>query len=146
MKTHRFGWIVLAVCCSLPAGFAVRGEEAAPPAAPAPAVVVQPAAEADYLGIWKVQDGKAREFFIELKAGGVAASKWAAAAEQNRNEVGTWKLVGGAAHIVWGNGWREVISRTGEGFVKKAFAPALSLEGKPSNQSSAVKVDAIPTT
>lgn len=146
MKTHAFGRIVLAVCCSLSAALIARGEEAAPVAAPSPAAVAQPAAEADYIGIWKVQDGKAREFFIELKAGGVAASKWAAVAEQRRNEAGTWKLVGGAAHIIWGNGWREVLSRTGEGFVKKAYAPALSLEGTPSNQSPAVKVDAIPAT
>lgn len=146
MKTHGSHRIVVALCCSLAAVVISRGDDAAPPAAPAPAAVVQPAAEADYLGIWKVQDGKQREFFIELKAGGVAASRWAAAAEQRRNETGTWKLVGGAAHIIWGNGWREVISRTGEGFVKKAYAPSLSLEGAPSNQSPAAKVDAIPAT
>ena len=111
-------------------------------AAVAPAA---PASETSaFAGSWKVTDAKERVFFIDLKADGTAASRWQDAAETRRNQTGTWKLVDGAAVINWDNGWRETISAAGAGFVKKAYAPKLTLEGEPSNQTPAEKVDAAP--
>ena len=108
-------------------------------------VPAAPASEiATLVGTWKVTDSKERVFFIDLKADGTAASRWEDPAESRRNQTGTWKLVDGAAIIVWDNGWRETITASGAGFVKKAYAPKLKLEGKPSNQSVAEKVEPAP--
>lgn len=118
-----------------------------PAAVDVPAAVAAPAAaaaETEFTGVWKTRDGKGREFYITLAAGGQASSRWAAAEEQRRNETGTWKIVDGAAQIAWGNGWREVLTRSDAGFVKRAYAPALTLTGAPSNEAPAEKVPAAP--
>lgn len=130
MKTHSVGFVLAALLLAAPVTTAVRADEAA-----------AAQAQSEYVGSWKVQDGKGREFVIELGADGQAASKWAAAEEQRRNETGTWKDVDGAAQITWANGWREVISKSGEGYVKKAYAPKLTLDGAPSNESPATKIE-----
>ena len=106
--------------------------------------IAAPAAQSAWVGIWKVQDVKARDFYITLAADGSATSTWTAAEDQRRNQTGKWVEADGKVTIEWHNGWREVIEASGEAFVKKAFAPKMKLEDEPANSSPAVKVDAIP--
>jgi hypothetical protein len=140
MNVHKLSVLLMVLATGMAVALPARAEDAAP------AVTAPQVAATDYLGIWKVQDGKQREFFITLEAGGKASSRWAAAMDQKRNEVGTWKEVNGQAVVLWGNGWQEVIAKSGEGYVKKAFAPKLTLDGAPSNEGPALKVDAIPAS
>lgn len=100
--------------------------------------------ESTYVGMWKVKDSKERVFFIVIKAGGEAASKWEDEAEAKRGQHGTWKQLDDKVVVLWDNGWRETISATETGFVKKAYAPKWTLEGKPSNESPAEKVESKP--
>lgn len=137
MKTISLIGLFVITAFVLAGSVPLRADEAAPAASPQ-------VANASYAGIWKVQDGKQREFYITLEAGGKALSRWAAADQQRRNEIGTWKEGNGQAVITWGNGWQEVIAKSGEGYIKKAFAPKLALDGTPSNEGPAVRVDAIP--
>lgn len=118
-------------------------------AAPAPVraedTVAAPAAQASaFAGIWKVQDGKGRDFYITLASGGQATSSWTGAEDQRRNQTGTWVEADGKAVVTWANGWREVLENKDGAVVKKAYAPKLQLEGEPANTSPAVKVESIP--
>ncbi len=135
MKSILAGALMGAILVGLAGAPTVRADAVS--AAPAPEA-------ATFAGTWKVADAKARVFFIDLKADGAAASRWQDPAESRRNQTGSWKLVEGAAVIVWDNGWRETIGASGAGFVKRAFAPGLKLDGKPSNETPAERAAATP--
>lgn len=137
-KSSRFGFLLVAVLLGSFAVTAVRAEEAA---------IAAPAVQSDnsaFTGIWKVQDGKGRDFYITLAADGSATSTWTVEADKRRNQTGAWKVTDGKVVITWDNGWREVVTTSEGGFAKSAFAPKQKLEDKPANTSPAVKVEAIP--
>lgn len=137
-KSSRFGSLLVAALLGSLTVSAVRAEEAA---------IAAPAAQSEnsaFTGIWKVQDGKGRDFYITLSADGTAASSWIAVEDQRRNQKGTWALTDGKVVITWSNGWRETVVASEGGFLKSAFAPKQAMEDKPANTSPAVKVEAIP--
>lgn len=140
MKTPRISAVILTTVALL-GGFAFDVVPKAG-AVPAPAASLE---TSEFVGIWKVQDGRQQTFYITLSADGSAASAWVEPQLASRGQTGTWKLVDGVATIIWDNGWRETISAKEDGgFTKRAFNPRASLDGEPTNESPAEKVDAIP--
>lgn len=139
MKTSLIVRSVVMVAVILPfAVHSARAEEAAAIAAPA----VQ-SEKSEFVGIWKAQDGKGRDYYITIAADGSATSTWTATEDQRRNQTGVWKAVEGGVLVSWHNEWRDQLVAVDSGFLKKAFAPKMKLEGEPANTSPAVKVDAI---
>ncbi len=139
-KTMLVGSFLVVALLGSAAVLTARAEEAATAA---------PTAQSDnatFTGIWKVQDGKSRDFYITLSADGAATSTWTAAENQRRNQKGAWVMTDGSVVITWDNGWREMLSASEGGFTKKAFAPKQTMESEPANVSPAVKVDAIPAS
>ena len=130
--------LCLAALLTSVAGSSARAEEA-PAAAPA-----APTDTASFVGHWKVQDGKGRDYFITLAADGTAASKWSAAEEQRRNQSGSWVATEGGVLITWNNGWRDAVVTQESGFLKKAYAPKMKVGEEPANTSPALKVEALP--
>jgi hypothetical protein len=114
------------------------------PAAPDVATTAVPLELKDFVGTWKVKDGRENVFFITLKDDGTASSKWEAADLSDRAESGQWTLRKGEAMVTWPNGWREIISFDGKGYSKRAYGSTHKLDGKPSNVSGAEKVAATP--
>jgi hypothetical protein len=102
------------------------------------------ATTSDFVGIWKVKDGREKTFFITLTADGKAQSFWESPQDRRRNAFGTWKQNGDAAQITWGNGWRETIRKDGSGYSKQAYSREQTDADQPINTSTAEKVDAIP--
>ncbi len=125
-------------------GAMLMGAAVAPIAGHAAEAASSASADSSFVGTWKVQDSKERVFFIEVKASGEASSRWEDPGEARRGRTGTWQALPNGIVITWDNGWRETIgpSQDGSGFVKKAFAPKLKIEGKPTNQMVAEKVTA----
>lgn len=109
----------------------VADEESAAPAS----------VESTYVGKWMVKDNKGESFYITIKPGGEAVSSWEGEENARRGQEGTWEAVDNQVVITWNNGWRETLSQSGDGFVKKAFRPKWKIEGKPANESPAEKVD-----
>lgn len=135
MKTH-FDRIILgaslAIVCAV--GTTRAEKTSAPPAAE----------QTSYVGTWKVRDGSNRVFFITIKPDGLAASRWEDPAESRRNQRGTWKRLDDGVVVLWENGWRETLTPGESGVVKRAYAPKLTIGGKPSNESPAEPVAPAP--
>lgn len=123
-------------------GACLLGAFAVPNAGMAEAESASPAsAESTYVGKWQVKDTKGESFFITLKPGGEAESSWAGEENARRAQQGTWEALEDMVVITWNNGWRETLSQSGDGFVKKAYRPKWKLDGKPANESPAEKVN-----
>lgn len=116
----------------------------AAPATPYVAPTVVPLQIKDFLGTWKVKDGRENVFMITLKDDGTAFSKWEDPALADRAETGQWSLRKGEALITWPNGWREIISFDGTSYSKRAYGSTHKLDGRPSNRGSAEKIAATP--
>lgn len=87
----------------------------------------------EFVGTWVVSDSNGKPFEITLSASG------AAEAERDGNGMtGTWDTAGVSAVISWDTGWTTKITRTGDGYVKTAYAPTAAA---PTNTSAAEKVD-----
>jgi hypothetical protein len=55
------------------------------------------------------------------------------------NGSGSWTVVNSEAQISWDDGWHDVIRKNGSKFEKAAYAPGVSLSGKPDNVADARK-------
>lgn len=132
-----------ATCAGALLGAMLMGAAVAPIAGFAADAVSQASVKNSYVGTWKVTDSKGRVFFIEVKESGEASSRWEDPNEARRGRTGTWEAGADKVVIVWDNGWRDVIgpAQDGAGFVKRAFAPKLKIEGKPTNEAAAEKVN-----
>ena len=85
---------------------------------------------AHYIGKWEAGDGNGSNFFITLEADGSAKKSIGITR-------GTWSLVDGEAHIVWDDGWRDIIRKRGSRHEKVAFEPGRSFDDQPSNVTEA---------
>ena len=84
-------------------------------------------------GVWQVKDTAGQPFEITLSSGG------AAKASRGEGMTGTWKEVGDGAVITWNTGWTTKITKEGDQYKKTAFGKGQSLDGQPTNSSSAEK-------
>jgi len=94
-----------------------------------------PAAKSDYAGTWKVTDTSGAPFEIVLAEGGKASADRSGEALE-----GTWKEDNGAAVITWKEGWTTKIAKEGDAYKKMAWDKGVSMDGPPTNTSSAEKV------
>ncbi|MCA9043191.1 MAG: PQQ-binding-like beta-propeller repeat protein [Planctomycetaceae bacterium] len=91
---------------------------------------------ADFVGDWDIgrnsTTGKA-VFVMSLRADGTARKSHVP------SSTGTWKVVNGEARVVWSEGWRDIIRRTGDHYRKIAFEPGKDFDFPASNTDTAVK-------
>jgi hypothetical protein len=85
-------------------------------------------------GTWVLEDTKGDPFEIQLKEDGSATGT-----HDEDMKYGSWEKKDEKVFIYWGTGWITVIGKQGDNFIKEAFKPGDSLEGKPTNTSSARK-------
>lgn len=91
---------------------------------------------ADFVGTWNIGEPDppgGRPFVMTLNADHSARKSHVP------NSLGKWSIVNGEAHVIWSEGWRDIIRREGEGFRKIAFAPGAGFDGQPDNTAVAVK-------
>lgn len=90
-------------------------------------------AESEFLGTWRVEDTHGQPFDITLSASGTAE-----AIRADEGMSGTWTEEDNSAVITWDTGWTTKITRTGDAYIKTAYAETATT---PTNTSEAVKVD-----
>jgi hypothetical protein len=91
-----------------------------------------------FVGKWEVGQGtNGGHFYITLESDGEAKKSIGAS-------HGTWTLVDGEARISWDDGWHDVICKVGSKHEKRAYEPGRSLDGSPSNVTSAVNTQPKP--
>lgn len=87
------------------------------------------------VGTWMVSHTDGKPFEITARADGSASSTW------GKGEEGHWRFEGERLHFTWSDGWHDFIYREGKGFAKVAYEPGAPLTGKPTNRTSAERVE-----
>lgn len=57
----------------------------------------------------------------------------------NDDAIGSWFFIDGTLHIVWTNGWTDLIEK-GTGYIKLGFPPGVATTDVPANRSKAEKI------
>ena len=86
----------------------------------------------EFVGFWVLADSKGNPFEIQIRNDGSASGT-----HGKDMKHGSWQEKDGKIIISWGTGWVTVIAKDGESYIKKAFKPGVSLNGIPTNISSA---------
>lgn len=90
---------------------------------------------AEFSGVWRLnREPDGSYLYVSLQSNGLAASSI------KENGRGKWEIVDDAARVVWEDGWMDVISQKGRGYVKKGWAPGAKEE--PTEEAEALKVGA----
>ena len=92
----------------------------------------------EFAGTWKVADTAGKPFEITLGNDGSATANRSGEAMES-----TWKEEKGAVIISWKDGWTTKIAKGVEGdvYMKTAWDKGLSMDDRPTNTSSAEKVN-----
>lgn len=90
-------------------------------------------AESEFTGTWRVEDTAGQPFDITLQASGTAE-----ATRAGEGMSGTWTEEDLSAVITWDTGWTTKITRTGDAYIKTAYAETATT---PTNTSVAEKID-----
>ena len=95
-------------------------------------------APSEFAGKWKVTDTAGTPFEITLGNNGTATANRSGEAMK-----GTWEEEKGAVIISWKDGWTTKIAKGVEGdvYMKTAWDKGLSMDDRPTNTSSAEKVN-----
>ncbi len=94
----------------------------------------------DLIGYWAVQEPGGDIFYIIMKSGSDVSGFWSGSAT-NRMEKGSWEIHANKALITWNDGYRDVLARSEDGFIKYELAPDQSLETEPETVLTAVRID-----
>ena len=106
-------------------------------APPASGAALQPK---DLIGYWAVQEPSGDIFYIILKSGSECSCFWSGSAT-NRMEKGSWEIDANKVLITWNNGYRDVLARLEDGFIKYDLAPDQTLDTEPETVLTAVRID-----
>jgi hypothetical protein len=104
-----------------------------------PSTTAKPQQPFDPVGHWKLVHTDGSLFYITLRADGTGRSHW------EKGSDGKWRFEGDRLICSWEDGWTDVITRQGDGFVKIAYEKGRKPEGTPTNgPNKAEKVDNLP--
>lgn len=99
---------------------------------------VNPAAE--FLGVWQAKDDDGDVFNIIIMPEGKAVTNWFKGEAGSRGEFGDWTVEDGAIRLIYDSGWKDVLIKNDEGYLKLGYAPGITFNDQPSNQDMAEKV------
>ncbi|MBL9140304.1 MAG: hypothetical protein JNK53_00435, partial [Phycisphaerae bacterium] len=91
-----------------------------------------PLTTSDVVGLWTITDERNDPFILTVGANGKAVTNWSKGNAGAAGERGTWTIVNGDLTVNYGDGWTDVLRRTGEGVEKRSFAPGANRTGTPS--------------
>lgn len=92
----------------------------------------------EYIGNWRVTDEQGKIFFITLHENGTATSTW------QKGDKGIWKLEQGKSIITWSSGWTNILFKEEGQFQNSAYPPNTPVQEHGTNQTRAMKVEALP--
>lgn len=90
----------------------------------------------DWAGKYTTEDTKGNKMAITLSGDGIAVGS-----KHGKTLDGTWTDDAGAAVISWTTGWTTKLSKDGGTYIKSAYRPDTPLDGAPTHQGPAEKVE-----
>lgn len=94
----------------------------------------------EYLGVFEVKDDDGDVFNILILPDGKAITNWYKGETGARGEFGDWVVEDDHINLSYDSGWKDVILKNDEGYLKLGYAPGITLNDQPSNQGQAEKV------
>jgi len=114
-----------------------------PPSQPRPASVSARAdlPEEQFLGAWSANDDQGQSFDMILFPNRQAVSTWTKGTAGAHGERGLWRSGPEGVTIFFHDGWTDRILIRDGGFIHQGFSPDRPLDGKPTNESPATRVE-----
>ena len=94
---------------------------------PASGAALQPK---ELFGYWAVPEPGGDIFYIILKSGSEVTGFWSGSST-NRMEKGSWEIYANKVLITWNDGYRDVLARSEDGFIKYSLTPDQTLDTEP---------------
>lgn len=91
--------------------------------------------QSDFIGIWELTDEDGDSFLIQIAPDHSVISTYAKGENAIVPEEGLWRQNGNELHILYNNGWMDVIKTDKGGYTKTAYAPGI-VPGKKGGKSS----------
>lgn len=86
-------------------------------------------------GKWQYTNNDGKSVVVTIYSDGSALGNILS----NEDAIGSWFFIDGTLHIVWTNGWTDLIEK-GNGYTKLGFAPGVATSDVPTNRSKAEKM------
>lgn len=97
--------------------------------------------QADFLGAWTMNDDQGQSFDIVLFPNRQAVSTWTKGSSGAQGERGLWRSGPEGVTIFFHDGWTDrILLREGR-FIHQGFSPERPLDGNPSNESPATRIE-----
>lgn len=95
----------------------------------------------DFVGVWQLTDEKGDVFHLHIHKDHSAESTYNKGENAYVLEMGFWRMSGDELHVMFNNGWLDVIKKSSNGYTKTAYKPGVKISKKNGNSSVAVKLD-----
>lgn len=94
----------------------------------------------DYTGLWSAFDGQGNPYYFSIAPDRTAKTLFSS--NFSDVEVGVWREDGNRALMTYTSGWLDVLERNpdGNGMLKVAYEPGVSIANEPSNKSLATRI------
>ena len=87
-------------------------------------------------GKWQYDNNEGKNIEVTIYSDGSVLSNNILS---NGDAIGSWFFIDGTLHIVWMNGWTDLIEQR-NGYTKLGFAPGIPTSDVPTNRSKAEKM------
>lgn len=87
-------------------------------------------------GKWQYDNNDGKSIIVTIYSDGSALSNNILS---SGDAIGSWFFIDGTLHIVWTNGWTDLIEKR-NGYTKLGFAPGIPTSDVPTNRSKAEKI------
>jgi len=98
--------------------------------------IAHPEAPEEFVGRWDIgrPKGEGKPAFVITLSADYSAQK-----SHVPRATGKWRWINGEAHVVWSDGWRDVLRKEGDRYRKIAFRPGTNVDSPADNTDSADK-------
>lgn len=94
--------------------------------------------QTDYTGIWEFTDEDGDSFLVQVASDHSVISTYSKGDNAIVPEEGIWRKSGSELHIMYNNGWMDIVRSEKSGYTKTAYAPGTAI-GKKGQSSPAFK-------
>lgn len=95
--------------------------------------------QSSFTGIWEFSDEDGDTFLVQIAENNRVISNYAKGDNAIIPEEGYWRLSGNELHILYNNGWMDILRSTKNGYSKTAYKPGETADKKGGKTSVAFK-------
>lgn len=101
--------------------------------------VQQVSAQSDFTGIWELSDEDGETFLINISEDRTVATTYVKGDHRIVPKEGFWRMNGDDLHIMYNNGWMDVVRKEKTGFTSTTYAPGADIGRKADKSTPAFK-------